>query len=79
MADAQNPANWRIILAFILDLITAFFVFGFIIGWLTGGLTSNGFQLDGAPALLLFVVILVFFWLNRRLRWRPWFRLLKAG
>ncbi|WP_322866838.1 hypothetical protein U5922_012010 [Aquicoccus sp. G2-2] len=79
MTDAAKPANWRIILAFFLDLITAFFIFGFVISWLTGNLTPNGFQLNGGPAVLLFAVIIAFFWLNRRLRWRPWFRVLKAG
>ena len=79
MTDATKPANWRIILAFILDLFTSFFVLGFIVAWLTGGLTGTGFQLNGLPALILFALMIAYFWLNKRLGWRLWWRLLKAG
>ena len=78
MSDAERPANWRIILAFVLDLFTAFFVLGYVIGALTGNLTPTGFQLNGAPALLLFAAIIAYFWLDKRFGWRIWRRLLKA-
>lgn len=55
------PATWRIVLAAILDFITAFAVLGYLVGAATGGLTQNGFQLNGWPALLLFVLIVAYF------------------
>ena len=79
MTDATKPANWRIILAFILDLLTSFLVLGFVVASATGGMTETGFQLNGLPALLLFALVIAYFWLNRRFRWRLWWRLLKAG
>lgn len=79
MTDATKPATWRIVFAFILDLITSFFVLGFIVAWLTGGRTETGFELNGLPALILFALIIAYFWLNKRFRWRLWWRLLKAG
>jgi hypothetical protein len=43
----------RLVPAFILDLVMAFFIFGFSIAWLSGGLTEDGFSLNGAPALIV--------------------------
>ena len=55
-------AMWRKILAAILDFLTIFFVGGFVIGYLTGGTTpEGGFALSGAPALILFALIAVYF------------------
>jgi len=61
MADTRKVASWRIILAFALDMLTAFFVLGFVISRLFGGATEGGFSLEGAPALLLFVLIVAYF------------------
>ena len=79
MSDTAAPPTWKIVVAFILDLFTSFFVLGFLVGWLTGGLTETGFQLNGAPALLLFALIIAYFWLNKRLRWRLWWRVFGLG
>jgi hypothetical protein len=57
----KGPATWKLILAGILDFITAFSGFGFLVGWLTGGLTGNGFSLTGAPALVCFLLIIAYF------------------
>jgi hypothetical protein len=57
----KKPATWKLILAGILDFITAFFGFGFLVAWLTGGLTANGFNLTGAPALVCFLLIIAYF------------------
>lgn len=57
----KQPATWKLILAGILDFITAFFGLGFLVAWLTGGLTSNGFSLTGAPALVCFLLIIAYF------------------
>lgn len=61
-----RPANWRIILAFILDLFTSFFVLGYIVGYLSGGLTPDGFQLNGLPAFILFALLVVYFVVSNR-------------
>ena len=53
---AQDVASWRIILAFFLDLITALFAFGYLVGYVFGGATPNGFALDGWRAWLVFCV-----------------------
>lgn len=79
MVEDNFVPTWRIVLAFILDLITAFLVFGFLVAFLTGGLTDDGFQLSGFPAFLLFAVIIAYFFLAKRLLGgRLWERILKA-
>jgi hypothetical protein len=62
MTDAVQPvATWRKVLAAILDFATVFFGGGYLIGYLTGNLTSEGFKLEGLPALILFAVLIVYF------------------
>lgn len=74
-----QPATWRIVLAAILDFLTAFFIFGYIIASILGGKTEDGFQLNGLPALLLFVLIVAYFILfNRFLGGTLWKRILRA-
>lgn len=57
----KGPATWRIVLAAILDFLTAFFGLGFLVAALTGGMTENGFQLNGWPALLVLALIVAYF------------------
>lgn len=79
LGAARPPATWRIVLAAILDFLTAFFASGFLVAALTGGLTEDGFQLNGAPALLSFVLIVAYFIVfNRFLGGTIWKRILKA-
>lgn len=79
MAEAKTVATWRIILAFILDLLTAFFVLGYVISLVFGGATENGFSLQGGPALLLFAAIIAYFVIfNRFLGGTIWKRVLGA-
>lgn len=79
MAEQRNVASWRIILAFILDLLMAFFVLGFIIGRLFGGATETGFALEGWTALLLFGSIVAYFVIFDRLfGGTVWKRILRA-
>jgi hypothetical protein len=62
MTDVVEPvATWRKVLAAVLDLLTVFFVGGYAIGYLTGDVTNGQFNLQGAPALVLFAVIIVYF------------------
>jgi hypothetical protein len=58
---SKRPAAWRTVLASILDVVTAFFGFGYLVATLTGGITETGFSLDGGPALLLFALIIAYF------------------
>jgi len=83
MADTETkgrPSSWRVILAFILDLFTSFFVLGYVVGYLSGGLTPEGFQLNGLPALILFALVIAYFVVfNRFLGGTIWKRILKAN
>jgi len=68
MSDQPNvPAAkpfWRRGLAGLLDFLTVFFVGGYVIGALTGNLTNEGFKLEGWPALLLFALTVLYFYLG---------------
>ena len=62
MTDAVKPvATWRKVLAAILDFVTVFFGGGYAIGYLTGSVTSEGFKLEGMPALVLFALLIIYF------------------
>ena len=84
MTDQLNvPAKrpfWRRAVAGTLDFLTVFFVGGYLIGWSTGGITQNGFSLNGLPALVLFALIALYFYLGwRRLGGTIWQRALKIS
>ena len=67
MADGyEGVPIWRRVVAAILDVITAFFVFGYLVGAATGGLTSDGFNLQGGPAFILFALVIAYFFIGRR-------------
>lgn len=70
--------TWRIVLAAILDFFTVFFVGGYVIAKLTGNVTESGFRLNGLPAVALFVVLILYFVLARRVGGTLWQRLLRA-
>jgi Kef-type K+ transport system membrane component KefB len=59
--SSKTPAQWRVILAFIFDLITSFVVFGYIIAFITGDITDEGFVLQGRPALIVIVLVITYF------------------
>ncbi|MDP1869128.1 hypothetical protein [Bradyrhizobium sp.] len=62
MTDIVQPvATWRKVLAAILDFVTVFFGGGYAIGYLTGNVASEGFKLEGMPALILFALLIVYF------------------
>jgi hypothetical protein len=59
--------------------VTVFLASGYIVAKFTGETTSNGFKLTGAPVLIQFAVIVVYFYLGwERLGGTIWQRLLKA-
>ena len=78
MTDATRPATWRVVLAFILDLITGFAVIGYGIALVTGDTTENGFQLNGLPAIVFFALLIAYMALMPRYGGRLWQRILKA-
>ena len=79
MAEQRNVATWRIILAFVLDLLTAFFALGFIVSRLFGGATESGFSLEGWTAVLLIALIVAYFVVfNKFLGGTIWKRILGA-
>jgi len=54
-------APWRKVAAAALDLLFVFFIAGYAVGYLTGNLTKGGFELHGAPALIVFAAIALYF------------------
>ena len=73
---AQRPAPyWKVILAAILDFLTAFFVLGQIVASLTGQTTGTGFQLNGWPALVFLGLLVAYFVIGARLGGTLWRRI----
>ncbi|KZY29430.1 hypothetical protein A3731_32550 [Roseovarius sp. HI0049] len=79
MSEATTrPATWRVVIAFIFDLLISFFIFGFIIASITGDTTEGGFQLNGLPALILFALVIIYMVGMPRVGGRLFQRLFKA-
>ena len=53
--------TWKKVLAFIVDLIGSFLVLGYLVAAMTGGLTDGGFSLEGGPAFLVIVLVVLYF------------------
>ncbi len=64
------------IIAAILDFLTSFFGFGYLIAKFTGDTTQNGFELNGAPALLLFALVVAYFVIGNKTGGTIWQRIL---
>lgn len=77
-AVVKPIATWRKVVAAILDFLTVFFVGGYVIGYASGNLTSEGFKLEGGTALILFAVIVVYFVAGKYLGGTIWQRILRA-
>jgi uncharacterized RDD family membrane protein YckC len=71
-------ASWRIVLAAILDFLTAFVVLVLIVAKATGNTTDAGFELNGWPALLLFALIVAYFVIGNRAGGTLWKRILRV-
>jgi hypothetical protein len=79
MERSKAPASWRIILAALLDFFTIFFVAGFVVAAIFGGITENGFNLNGWRALLSFALMVAYFVIfNKYLGGTIWKQILKA-
>jgi hypothetical protein len=81
MIDPIKPAPvWKRVLAAVLDFFTAFFLFGWLIGYFTGNTTEEGFNLKGGPAFLLFALLVAYFFVGRRYAGGTlWDRILRIG
>jgi len=64
--DVRAASMWKRVVASILDFFTIFLGGGYLIAKLTGNTTENGFALNGAPALALFALIVVYFFVGRK-------------
>ena len=82
MSETQGKGGrpyFRIVVAAVLDFITAFLVLGYGVAATTGNLTDDGFQMNGAPALLTFVLIALYFWIGSKyLGGTLWQRILRV-
>jgi len=54
---------WKRVLAFVIDFVAVYLIFGFIIGYFTDQLITDGigFDLEGGSAILFFVLIIAYF------------------
>jgi hypothetical protein len=59
VAQPKPVSTFRKVAAGFLDFIFIMFTAGYVIAYFTGGLTENGFQLNGAPAFAVFATIKV--------------------
>lgn len=65
--------------AAILDFFTVFTIGGIVVGKLTGGMTDEGFKLEGVPALILFALIIAYFVIGRKTGGTLWQRILNVN
>jgi hypothetical protein len=74
---AKSVSTWRKVFAAILDFIFVFAIAGYGIARITGNVGENGFELKGAPAFILFAIVVLYFVIfSRFLGGTPWQRLL---
>jgi hypothetical protein len=66
ISTAKPIATWRKVVAAILDFFFIMFLSGYLIGYLTGNLSDDGFNLKGGPALILIAVVVLYFVIFRR-------------
>jgi hypothetical protein len=65
--DTPKPVSTtRKVFAAILDFIFIMVIGGYAIGYMTGNVSDEGFELKGGPAFLLFAIIILYFVIFRR-------------
>jgi hypothetical protein len=75
----KRVSGWRRVLAAVLDFFFVFYIAGYVVGSFTGDLADGGFELKGAPALIVFALIAAYFVVfTRFLGGTIWQRLLGA-
>ncbi len=60
-ATAKPVSTWRKVFAAILEFIFVFAIAGYAVGYLTGNLTEEGFDLHGGPAFIVFAIVILYF------------------
>jgi len=65
-SQPKQPSTARKVFAAILDFLFIFFVAGYGVSAVVGGTTSDGFKLEGAPAFVVFGIIVLYFIVGRR-------------
>jgi RDD family len=65
-AAPKPVSTWRKVFAAILDFFFVFGIGGYVIAKFTGNTTDEGFNLQGAPAFLLFAIVVLYFIVFRR-------------
>ena len=76
MNDNAPASTWKKVLAAILDFLTVFVGGGYLIALATGNTTDGGFELNGAPALIAFALIVAYFAMMPRFGGTIWQRIL---
>ena len=66
VSTPKQIATWRKVVAAILDFIFVFAIAGYAVGYMTGNLSDNGFELKGAPAFIVFAIVVFYFLIFRR-------------
>ena len=64
--SAKPVSTWRKVVAAILDFIFVFAIAGYAVGYMTGNLSDNGFELKGGPAFIVFAIVVFYFLIFRR-------------
>lgn len=57
----NNTPTWKKVLAFLIDTVGSFFIFGYAIAYFTGNINTDGFNLQGLPALFAVILIVSYF------------------
>jgi hypothetical protein len=78
MSTEKKVSTFRIVMAAILDFFTIFGVGGYLVAKFTDNTTEGGFQLEGAPVLIVFGIIIAYFVLGRYLGGTLWQRILRT-
>jgi len=76
--QVKSVSMSRKVFAAILDFVTIFFGAGYAIGYAIGAVGTNGFSLEGGPALICIAVVVLYFILGYRFGGTPWQRILHA-
>jgi hypothetical protein len=57
----KTVSTARKVFAGILDFFFIFIISGYIVAHFAGGTTDGGFELKGAPAFILFAIVILYF------------------
>ena len=60
-AQPKQASTARKVFAAILDFFFIFTVAGYVVAQFAGGQTAEGFELKGAPAFVVFAIVILYF------------------